>query len=225
MSPISNKSLRSPVDMVADLSSEAGEAHCRRDQGRGKVNLLSWLGWYRSGPKGTAGRRLAPISGPFAPSKTAERTVTKSAAVHFHNGETLVFTVDRENEAYLYSCLHGSADSARIAWFETVGGCLVGLNLTQVDAVFWYDAGPTAPATAEWDPMRLVVHFADKEEITLHQITGAAIDKLRGATLSKHRATAFCTLRGRDDAPVSISIDNTTYMTMPAEWLSEDRPE
>jgi hypothetical protein len=24
---------------------------------------------------------------------------------------------------------------------------------------------------------------------------------------------------------VSISIDNTTYMTMPAEWLSEDRPE
>jgi hypothetical protein len=40
--------------------------------------------------------------------------------------------------------------------------------------------------------------------------------------LSKHRATAFCTLWGRDDSPVPISIENMTYITMPATWLDED---
>jgi hypothetical protein len=152
--------------------------------------------------------------------------VTKAAptlaALHLRNGETLVVAVDEKNEAYLYSCLHGSADTARIAWFETVDRCLIGLNLEQLNAVFWYQPGSTAPAATEWDPIQLVVHFADKEAIALHQITSDTIGRLRGATLSKHRGTAFCTLRGRDDSPVSISIKNMTYITMPAIWLDEN---
>jgi hypothetical protein len=48
--------------------------------------------------------------------------------------------------------------------------------------VFWYQPGSTALAAAAWDPTRLVVHFADKEAIALHQITGDALDKLRGPT-------------------------------------------
>jgi hypothetical protein len=88
--------------------------------------------------------------------------------------------------------------------------------------VFWYQPGSTAPAATEWNPTQLVVHFADKEAIALHQITSDTIDRLRGATLSKHRGTAFCTLCGRDDSPVPISIENMIYITMPATWLDED---
>jgi hypothetical protein len=39
----------------------------------------------------------------------------KLAAVHFRNGEALVVAADEKNEAYRFSCLYGSADTARIA--------------------------------------------------------------------------------------------------------------
>jgi hypothetical protein len=230
MSDIGNTCLRSAVGMTANPPNQAAEEHCRSLQSAGRSDRLSWLGWCRNSRMRMAshfGRRvvtwLPPASEQAQASPAAVKKATpKLAAVHFRNGEALLVAVDEKNEAYLYSCLHGSADTARIAWFETVDGCFVGLNLSQLNAVFWYQPDLMAPAAAEWDPTRFVVHFADKEAIALRQITGDAIDKLRGATLSKHRATAFCTLRGRADAQVSISIENMTYITMPATWLDED---
>ena len=40
-----------------------------------------------------------------------KKATPKLAAVHFRDGEALVVAVDKKNEAYLHSCLHGSADT------------------------------------------------------------------------------------------------------------------
>jgi hypothetical protein len=230
MSDIGNTGLRSAVGAMTNLPNQAAVEHCCSVQAAGTSDQLSWFGWCRSGRKRMASHfaRTAvawspPASENAQPSPAVvKRPTPKMAAVHFRNGEALVVAVDEKNEAYLYSCLHGSADTARTAWLETVDACFIGLNLAQLNAVFWYQPGSTAPVAAEWDPARLVVHFADKEAIALHQVTVDTIDRLRAATLSKHRATAFCSLHGQDDAPVSISIENMTYITMPATWLHED---
>jgi hypothetical protein len=154
--------------------------------------------------------------------QVVENVAHKLVALHFHNGDVLAVLVDDKNEAYLYSCLHGTADTARVVWFETADRRFVGLNPAQLNAVFWHRVDSAAPAVTEWEPTRLTVHFADKETIALHQIAVDEIDKLREATLSKHRATSFWTLRGQDDEPVSISIDNMTYIARSAGWRRKD---
>jgi hypothetical protein len=189
---------------------------------------LHWSGWYRDGRNWLAShlmqnaeervsanlRLVCPVPAP--------PLVAKLIEVRFGNGHRFVAAVDAKAEAYLYCCLHGSADSARAAWFETIGGCLVGINLAQVHAIFWFHADAVAPPTTDWDCSRLTVHFADRETIVLPQIGGQAIADFRQATLSKHRATPFCTLRDGYLAAVSVSIGSMTYVTMPVAWLAKD---
>lgn len=152
--------------------------------------------------------KLAPAAG------IASKVVT----VHLHNGKEFVVAVDAKNEAYLYSCLNGSNDTARVAWFETVDGCFVGLNIAQINAVFWHVVGPTMQNSTAWDRSLLMVHFADKENIALEQVSGEEIARLRGASMSKHRFTQFHTLHGRGE-DVSINIETITHVTMPLAWL------
>jgi hypothetical protein len=64
------------------------------------------------------------------------------------------------------------------------------------------------------------MHPELQETIDLHRISGEEIRRLREATLSKHRAIAFHTLHGQNDDPVSMCLENTTYITMPASWLN-----
>jgi hypothetical protein len=118
----------------------------------------------------------------------------KLAAIHLRNGEEFAVIADVENEAYLYNCLQGSSDTPRIGWFKTVDGSFVGLNASQVNAIFWYSPDTTAMWPTGFNPENLIAHFFDKESIALPRITGDEIDRLRGATMSKHRGTAFFTL-------------------------------
>jgi hypothetical protein len=156
------------------------------------------------------------------PASTPEARVHALATVRLRNGDEFVVAIDAKNEAYLYACLGGSSDSARVAWFQTTDGCLIGLNLAHINAIFWSTPGSAAPKATAWDHDRLVVHFTDTPSIELGSISGDDIERLRQATISKHHATAFHTLRGRQNDPVSISIDTMTYITLPAVWLDED---
>ena len=150
-----------------------------------------------------------------------EARVHALATVRLRNGDEFVVAIDAKNEAYLYACLGGSSDSARVAWFQTTDGCLIGLNLVHINAIFWSTPGSAAPKPTAWDHDRLVVHFTDTPCIELGWISGDDIERLRQATISKHHATAFHTLRGRQNDPVSISIDTMTYITLPAVWLGD----
>jgi hypothetical protein len=145
------------------------------------------------------------------------------AVIHLHNGERLVVAVDKRNEAYFYRCLQGLRDAARVSWFETIDGCLVGLNIAQVNVVFWGSERPTTPRPTECNPDQLAVHFADKASITLPRISDTQIEQLREATVSRHRARAFFTLRGQRGDPVSISLQTMTYISMPAAWVDHGR--
>jgi hypothetical protein len=156
------------------------------------------------------------------PASTPEARVHALATVRLRNGDEFVVAIDEAHEAYLYACLGGSSDSARVAWFETTDGCFIGLNLAHINAIFWSPPGSAAPGATAWDHHHLVVYFADKQAIELARISGDDIQRLRQATISKHRATAFHTLQGRWSDPVSVSIDSMTYITMPAAWLDED---
>jgi hypothetical protein len=191
------------------------------------------VGWFRNGRRWVAnclartpGKHVPPFdsaakrSGAI-PVAIPEARVHALATVRLRNGDEFVVAVDEANEAYLYACLGGSSDSARVAWFETTDRCLVGLHLAHLNAIFWSPPSSAAPAATEWDHGHLVVHFADKEAIELARISGDDILRLRRATISKHRATAFHTLQGRSSDPVSVSIDTMTYITMPAAWLAE----
>jgi len=229
MSNKDSASVRSTVSGTANLSTHSAAEHRGSLQVANTPDQVSWFGWCRNGRGRIAGHFAQtadvwlPATPEHAPALAAvKRAAPKLATVRFCNGEVLVVAVNEKHEAYLYSCVHGSADTPRIAWFETIDGCFIGLNLAQLNAVFWHQPGSTAPAASDWDPTRLVVHFADKQAIALHQITGDSIERFRGATLSKHRATTFCKLCGQDDAAVSISIENMTYITMPASWLGKD---
>lgn len=151
--------------------------------------------------------------------ETAAR-VHALAAVRLRNGDEFVAAVDAKNEAYLYACLDGSSDTARVAWFETTDGCFIGLHLAHINAIFWSPPGSAAPKATAWDRDHLVVHFADKQSLELARISGDDIERLRRATISKHHATAFHTLWGRQNNSVSISIDTMTYITMPLAGLA-----
>jgi hypothetical protein len=146
----------------------------------------------------------------------------KLAAIHLRNGQECVFAVDAQNEAHLDYCLKRSRDTSRVAWFKTVDECLVALNLSQLNAVVWYRPGPVAPKCTAWERRQFTAHFADRATIALQQISSTAIERLREATLSKRGVTAFHLLKGRQDDPVSISIENMTCITMPAAWLCRD---
>ena len=156
------------------------------------------------------------------PASTPEARVHALATVRLRNGDEFVVAIDAKNEASLYACLGGSSDSARVAWFQTTDGCLIGLNLAHINAIFWSTPGSAAPMATAWDHDRLVVHFTDTPSIELGWISGDDIERLRQATISKHHATAFHTLRGQQNDPVSISIDTMTYITLPAVWLGND---
>jgi hypothetical protein len=192
------------------------------------------VGWFRNGRRWVAnclartpGKHLPPFDlaaerSRAYPVSTPEARVHALASVRLRNGDEFVVAVDEANEAYLYACLGGSSDSARVAWFETTDRCLVGLNLAHLNAIFWSPPPSAAPGATAWDHDHLVVHFADKQAIELLRISGDDIHRLRRATISKHRATAFHTLQGRSSDLVSVSIDTMTYITMPAAWLAED---
>jgi hypothetical protein len=155
------------------------------------------------------------------PTSTPEARVHALATVHLRSGDEFVVAIDAKNEAYLYACLGGSSDSARVAWFQTTDGCFIGLNLAHINAIFWSTPGSAAPMATAWDHDRLVVHFTDTPCIELGWLSGDDIERLRQATISKHHATAFHTLRGQQNDPVSISIDTMTYITLPAAWLGD----
>jgi hypothetical protein len=141
------------------------------------------------------------------------------AAIHLRNGAEFAVPLDAESEAHLQCCLEGSSDTPRFAWFETTETCLVGLNMAQVNAVFWHHPNTMTPKPTDWDHDELIVHFADRETISIHHISEDRIRRLQEATLSKHRATAFHTVRGQHDDPVSIGLENVTHITMPAVWI------
>ena len=146
------------------------------------------------------------------------------ATVELRNGQAFLLALDPERSAYLRDCLkeRGARGRPDLVWFETVDGCLVGLNLDQVNLVSWGGAGIDAAARIDWDHAHVVVHFADGEPVALARINGDEIDRLRGASLPNRRRPPFYTLRAPDDAEVAINFEPLTYVTMPAAWLDDE---
>lgn len=185
-------------------------------------------GWFQSGLKWveshlprTFAARLAALE-PFI--DRSRQDAPSHGTVHLRNGDRIAIEIDAENGAYLRDDLRkwGSEDIGRVAWFETIDGCLLGLNLTQVTRICW---GPPAPAAAEaaaWDRDHVVVHFDNGETIALPRIGGEKIGLLRGATIANRGRAGFHVLPAEQNEQMSINLDTLTYVTMPAIWLDDD---
>ncbi len=154
----------------------------------------------------------------------ARPPVRSLATVNFHNGESFTVVLDDENGPYLDECLRERRvpGTAHVVWFETVDGCLVGVNLDQVNLISRGGAGLAAPGAGGWDRDHVILHFADKQPVALPRIDGDEIDRLRGATLLNRRRAPYHSLPGQADGRVSINLDQVTYITLPASWLDDE---
>ena len=141
-----------------------------------------------------------------------------AVTLRLRNGEELVAELDRENADYISDCLAEGYDALRFMWFETIDGCLVGVNLAQLDAVAWN----TASARSSWKQGVIVMRFTDGTSMELPRITGDAIDYLKGATLRTQRGKLFHLLGCPDGQTVSINLATLLYVTLPAAWLDSD---
>jgi hypothetical protein len=110
----------------------------------------------------------------------------------------------------------------RFIWFETVDGCLVGVNPAHVDAVGWYAADPNAPVQSPWKRDCVVARFSDGASMQLPEIRGQAIEYLKGATIRAHHRNSFYLLSDANGRAVSINLETLMCVTMSALWLDAD---
>jgi hypothetical protein len=158
--------------------------------------------------------------------------VGSRAVLHFRDGSELVVDVDVENgsslrdsfEPRIFWFQRGNRNKRDFAWFETINGFLIGVDLAFVSAIEWLPAGIAAPAATPIDRDHLVLRFRDRPALRLSQVFWDDIARLRGATIGKRRGDPFKLTACFGPRVASIVTGTLTLATLPAAWMDVDPP-